>query len=122
VTQLQILTAYYGQQCKGVQKQGFGPDKITFGQIGPETLRMIEQDPRNFIAYPILKPIELAYSEPIVKTTQLAYEYSLHSRTSFTQAASEMINVLRLRGYDCDGLIEAGLAIVHQDYDIKKLL
>lgn len=119
------LALYIGQDGLGEEKVVGSKAKYQKGRIGYHTMIKVEEDPK-FSIKPYLKPIEAAMNGTVADILDKVYK--LHRQGRDTDATrvlffySEVANQLRELGYDCDGMIESGLAICHPDYDAKDIL
>lgn len=119
------LYLYYGVMARGeIKTDG------TFhnAPIGFETLIKVRDYPLIYEVKPILKP-RSALNDRKNKDSRdaldLAYKIFVSNEPglgALLTFQAQIINTLRERGYDCDNLIDQGLAICHPDYDVKKLL
>lgn len=74
---------------------------------------------------PYLKPLTASRYGDMARALHYAWEETKHIPYDEIQVCvkwAKAMDVLRFEGYDCDRLIEQGLALLHPDYDIKDLL
>lgn len=122
------LYLYFGVMARGEKKNG----KETIYSIAPigwHTLQALEEYPLIYEVKPILKPLvslNNRTNQDVRDALDLAYKFLPDlNKQSFGNTIlfqAHIINTLREKGYDCDNLIDQGLAICHPDYDKNKLL
>lgn len=79
----------------------------------------------DYILLPYLKPLTASVYGDMAKSLHFAWEETKHIPYNEIQVCvkwAKALDVLRWQGYDCDRLIEQGLALLDPAYDIKDLL
>lgn len=74
---------------------------------------------------PYLKPMSASIYGSMVKALHFAWEQTKHIPYDEIQVChkwSITLDILRWEGFDCDRLVEQGLALLDPAYDIKDLL
>lgn len=110
---------YYGMMAQAIEGL-----KVYNGCIGPEVLQKLKDHPESISVKPYLIPLEAAVNDVNLQIRMkerakgVPYE-NMHASLS---AILDVAKMLRMAGYDCDSLIDQGLAICHASYDAKSLL
>lgn len=113
------LIHYIGCEALGEQKQGFKVSKFFKGVLNHSSFIHMDED-KSFTAKPYLRPLESITDDHLEKIRSFIRGGS--GIAAGIMNWTRIINFLRGEGYDCDGLIDQGLALLHPDYDAKNLL
>jgi len=104
------LYLYYGVMAKGWKVEGFKETFMGKFPIGPRTLEMVEDCPTLYKVRPILKPFPLMYFHVL----QDAIVYKNKPLKTRIVNLLKSYDKYRSLGYDCDNLLDSGLAIPHK--------
>lgn len=121
------LYLYYGCEALGFQDQGFAPPKTFRAKIGAATLKTLEDSPGLWAVLPYLRPLESVdshhedYRDALIHGNGAALHTPEQSIKQYITFHAEIVNTFRQLGYDCDNLIDQGLALIHPDFDAKSL-
>ena len=118
------LYPYIGLDAYGEEKMGNARPKFSAGRLGASTLHRMETDP-NFLALPILKPLAASTYGDMAAALHESFQRIKHLPDSPERVIlmyTGAINKLRQQGYDCDQLIEQGLAKCDPQYDANDIL
>lgn len=117
---IEMLVPYVGLNARYNTCYGEERDEI----LTLEKLIHIANDQESTIR-PYLKPLSGSLFGVMAETLHTAYEETKHlpyDEIQVVRKFSKTVSLLRWLGFDCDGLIEKNIALLHPNYDISDIL
>lgn len=118
------LLYYIGAECLGTRKEGFKVQTFR-GTMTLGTLAKVEELPNCYSVKPYLRPLSKKIAAQLrVEYVGVAYQKHQHFTEDIyaLRVFADVTNKLREEGYDVDGLLDSGDALLHPDHDAKSLI